>query len=300
MKLKMIALAAVMVASGAANATLNLSTLNGSATSGGSIYVTLYAPGESAAVTVDLGVTAATFFTDLAPTAAGVNLDWNLFNSTFADTSATSTGLASSMKALNYGNVVSADTTAFTSGDSTLAVMGGTSKSSLIGAAAGSEAYVATSTNYPGSGSGTGLTNTNIQSFIDMNSFLTNINGDKASTTSTMTGSAAGAFAYSAATDTAPDYYGTGLTGYHAIAGLNPNTTMTNASFYEVANSSSSGAAQATVTAYAGTWSFNTATGDLVYSSAVAAVPEADSYAMLLAGLGMMGAIVRRRNSKAA
>ena len=199
------------------------------------------------------------------------------------------------MKALNYGNVVSADTTAFTSGDSTLAVMGGTSKSSLLGAAAGSEAYVATSTNYP-----TGLVNTNIQSFIDMNSFLTNINGDTASTTSTMTGSAAGAFAYSAATDTAPDYYGTGLTGYHAIAGLNPNTTMTNASFYEVANSSSSGAAQATVTAYAGTWSFNTATGDLVYSSAVAAVPEADSYAMLLAGLGMMGAIVRRRNSKAA
>ena len=290
MKLKMIALAAVMVASGAANA-----TLNGSTTTGGSIYVTMYAPGETSAVTVDLGVSAATFFADVAPAAAGVNLDWNLFNSTFADTSATSTGLASSMNALNYGNVVSADTTAFTSGDSTLAVMGGTSKSSLLGAAAGSEAYVATSTNYP-----TGLVNTNIQSFIDMNSFLTNINGDTASTTSTMTGSAAGAFAYSTVTDTAPDYYGTGLTGYHAIAGLNPNTTMTNASFYEVANSSSSGAAQATVTAYAGTWSFNTATGDLVYSSAVAAVPEADSYAMLLAGLGMMGAIVRRRNSKAA
>ena len=290
MKLKMIALAAVMVASGAANA-----TLNGSTTTGGSIYVTMYAPGETSAVTVDLGVSAATFFADVAPAAAGVNLDWNLFNSTFADNSAASTGLASSMKALNYSNVVSADATAFTSGDSTMAVMGGTSKSSLLGAAAGAEAYVATSTNFP-----SGLSNSNIQSFTAMNSFLTAINNDTASTTSTMTGSAAGAFAYNPSTDTAPAYYGTGLPGYHSISGLNPNTTLTNANFYEVANSSSSGAGQATVTAYAGTWSFNTATGDLVYSSAVAAVPEADSYAMLLAGLGMMGAIVRRRNSKAA
>ena len=37
--------------------------------------------------------------------------------------------------------------------------------------------------------------------------------------------------------------------------------------------------------------------GDLTLSTAVAAVPEADTYAMLLAGLGAMGVIVRRRRT---
>lgn len=39
------------------------------------------------------------------------------------------------------------------------------------------------------------------------------------------------------------------------------------------------------------------ASGNLTLSTPVAAVPEADTYAMLLAGLGVMGAIVRRRRS---
>ena len=37
--------------------------------------------------------------------------------------------------------------------------------------------------------------------------------------------------------------------------------------------------------------------GDLTFSAPVAAVPEADTYAMLLAGLGAMGVIVRRRRA---
>lgn len=37
-----------------------------------------------------------------------------------------------------------------------------------------------------------------------------------------------------------------------------------------------------------------------LHISAVTAVPEADTYAMLLAGLGLMGAIARRRNKKSA
>ena len=42
-----------------------------------------------------------------------------------------------------------------------------------------------------------------------------------------------------------------------------------------------------------------TTTGDAIYSGnmiATAAVPEPETYAMLLAGLGLMGSIVRRRN----
>jgi hypothetical protein len=36
------------------------------------------------------------------------------------------------------------------------------------------------------------------------------------------------------------------------------------------------------------------------FNLAVAAVPEPETYAMLLAGLGLMGAIARRRNKKSA
>jgi len=37
-----------------------------------------------------------------------------------------------------------------------------------------------------------------------------------------------------------------------------------------------------------------------VYAGAIAAVPEPETYAMLLAGLGLMGAVVRRRSNRKA
>lgn len=48
------------------------------------------------------------------------------------------------------------------------------------------------------------------------------------------------------------------------------------------------------VSEYAGTWSYDGAS--LNYT--VAAVPEPETYAMLLAGLGMLGAVARRRRAK--
>jgi hypothetical protein len=35
-----------------------------------------------------------------------------------------------------------------------------------------------------------------------------------------------------------------------------------------------------------------------IYSGAIAAIPEPETYAMLLAGLGLMGAVVRRRSNR--
>jgi hypothetical protein len=39
-------------------------------------------------------------------------------------------------------------------------------------------------------------------------------------------------------------------------------------------------------------------TAGAIYAGAVAAIPEPETYAMLLAGLGLMGAVVRRRSNR--
>jgi hypothetical protein len=41
-------------------------------------------------------------------------------------------------------------------------------------------------------------------------------------------------------------------------------------------------------------------TAGAIYSGALAAIPEPETYAMLLAGLGLMGAVVRRRSNRKA
>jgi hypothetical protein len=86
--------------------------------------------------------------------------------------------------------------------------------------------------------------------------------------------------------------------------------------FYLLTNSSTSGTAQATRTAFGidldgngtisaagangnelATWTVNAAAGTITFANPV---PEPESIAMVLAGLGLMGSIVRRRKSKAA
>lgn len=56
----------------------------------------------------------------------------------------------------------------------------------------------------------------------------------------------------------------------------------------------SSNSAAPVVNEYAGTWSYNGNT----LNYAVAAVPEPETYAMLLAGLGLIGAVARRRRAQ--
>lgn len=64
--------------------------------------------------------------------------------------------------------------------------------------------------------------------------------------------------------------------------------------FYSLVGTPAVGAPTlATVTQYAGTFTYD----DGVLTYAVAAVPEPETYAMLLAGLGMIGAIARRRKN---
>jgi hypothetical protein len=66
-------------------------------------------------------------------------------------------------------------------------------------------------------------------------------------------------------------------------------------SFYQLTDVTGTALSKANVVKYAGSWSLNYAANTLTYS--VAAVPEADTWAMMLAGLMIVGGITRRRMS---
>ena len=68
-------------------------------------------------------------------------------------------------------------------------------------------------------------------------------------------------------------------------------------SFYKLTKLNNRSGTALTVTPYTGSaWNLSS-TGVLNYTSAVAAVPEADTSAMMLAGLGLMGFVARRRRA---
>ena len=96
------------------------------------------------------------------------------------------------------------------------------------------------------------------------------------------------------------EYYGNGkgVDFYGNFTGTSIADVGTPLSFYHLTTSGTPGTtastrAAASVTPYAVQWNLDYDAGTLSYS--VAAVPEADTWAMLLAGLGLMGFIARRR-----
>lgn len=93
-----------------------------------------------------------------------------------------------------------------------------------------------------------------------------------------------------------------GTTGYYAGKFGDTNGALDSNLNVWLINSASTSFASTTGGQYATVAAFNpyfnlSSTGGLTYTAAVAAVPEADSWAMLLAGLGLMGFIARRRTA---
>jgi hypothetical protein len=158
------------------------------------------------------------------------------------------------------------------------------------------------------------LVNQNLIGFQDMNQLLAanqsrGTHGTQADGASTATSSDASNTYFGKVNGSGDGDSWLGLTSADTTKTLNLEQR-----FFLLSNSSTSTTAQTTKTPFAvdvdgtgtfqagefGKWSVNAAQGTITFTAVTAPVPEAETYAMLLAGLGLMGAIVRRRNSKAA
>lgn len=293
MKLKLIALAALLATAGGAHAAIANSSVNGN-NSSGDMFVSLVSASNTASYAADLGLRLDQFTSMIAPTATGIKLVWDLDNNTFADLSTVSTGLTGVMQTLNYGSVYNTFATAAVTGAADfkydVKAMDGL-PTALPGV--GANRYLSTA-------SASSVTATNGVVFgLDaaLDPYVAASNADATNGTHGTAVNTAGANMFDA---------GDGTNVYFVNAsGDNWKNTTTFAStgvvgttlnFFALANTSTNTASQALVTKYAGVWAFDANTAQLSYT-AVTAVPEADTYAMLLAGLGLMGAIVRRRKS---
>jgi hypothetical protein len=292
MKLKLIALAALLAAAGGAHAAIANSSANGNSSSG-DMFMSLVSASNSASMAADLGLRLDQWQSVIAPAATGIKLVWNLNTSTFTDLSTVSTGLAGMMQTLNYGSVYSTFATA--------PVTSATDFKFNVVAADGLP------TSFPAAGTNRYLTTSPAASITASNGVVFNmdikvdpyINASNADTTNSTQGSnvlTAGANMYDAG-DAQNVYFmnGTGDNWGNTTSFQSTGVANGPLNFFLLTNTSSTAAAAAAITKYSGVWAFDASTANLSYT--VAAVPEADSYAMLLAGLGLMGAIIRRRKS---
>ena len=153
------------------------------------------------------------------------------------------------------------------------------------------------------------LTNTNLNGFDGMDAYVTANNGRGTHNT------AANGASTAQPTDAANSYFkavGGATQGDTWLAKTTVDTTKavtTAQNFYFLTTTAPGGNAQSDKTAFGydlnnngsiGTgefaqWTVNAAAGTISFTSPV---PEAETYAMLLAGLGLMGAVIRRRNRK--
>jgi hypothetical protein len=268
MKLKLIALAA-MLAAGSANA-----ALDNSASGNGSLYLSVWNGADTSAM-FDLGYNMDSFL-PAAMAADGISVNWNLAGSAVTGLTATTLG---------YGTTW-ADFAA-TVTDWNTVVFDVSAMDSTGGTAAGASRYLSTS--FDPIATVKNQSSSNLLNFKLVDGYVDNSNA-----LGTHAANANGANLATAANGNA--YYPAG--GAKGAKWQNKATFDTNGvvgddlSFYMLANGA--GLAKATVTAYAGAFNLSD-TGVLTY--ATAPVPEASTYGMMLAGLGLVGFMARRRLS---
>ncbi len=291
MKLKLIALAAMMAASGVAQA--KIADSNDRTPNGGDLFASLVSVSNNASSTLDLGLTMDQFAAANV-NADGVKLVWDLANSTFSDLSAVSTGLAGQLQTLNYGSVYSTFATP--------GVIGAADLKFDIKAMDGTPtAFAGAGTNrYLSSSAASSITATNGQVFnMDQWDVILNAsNNDITNSTHGADINIAGANMFDNGDAQNVNFDAGGDQWNGQVSFTSTGAASSDLSFYFLTNSSNNAATLATVSKYAGVWSFDVATAQLSYAT-VAAVPEAETYAMMLAGMGLVGFMVSRRRKLA-
>ncbi|MEQ1663093.1 MAG: PEP-CTERM sorting domain-containing protein [Thiobacillus sp.] len=290
-KLNALVVAALMAATGTAQAKIADSDDNGSSSSG-DLFASVVSASQVATYTVDLGIRLDQFMA--APTnVAGVKLVWDFDNNSFADLSATSTGLAGSLQTLNYGSIWTTFAAPAVVGATDLKfdvkAMDGL-PTSLAGA--NTNRYLSTSL-----ASSISANNTAVFNMDSLNVYPIAANADTTHSTHTADLNQAGANMLDLGDATNVNFENgsndnwKGQTTFTSVG-----STSSPLNFFFLTNSSNAGATAATITKLDGTWSFDASTAQLTY--ATAPVPEAETYAMMLAGLGLVGFMVGRRNKR--
>ena len=287
MKLKLIALA-VMLAAGTAHAKVGDS--NDYAPNGGDMFVNVWSVSQNASATVDLGLTLDQWVAGNM-NADGIKLVWDLNGNTFTDMSAVASGITLT-QTLTYGNVWDTFAQPSVTGAADLKfdikAMDGTP---TFSPAAGTNRYLSTS-------SAQSITATNGQVF-SMDNWDVPLNASNIDTTNSTHGTelnVAGANMFDAGDNVNVSVLSGGEQWKGAVSFNSASAAANAANFYFLTNSTAVAANQASVSKYTGKWSFNAATAELTY--ATAPVPEAETYAMMLAGLGLVGFMAARRNRR--
>jgi hypothetical protein len=294
MKMKAL-VAAVALISGVAHADI-VNVFNTAAP--GSLLLGLYNPTAGVSSLYDLGLDTSSFsFANVGGVSSSyvgatetLQITWNLNTGTVASTGAHDvssllagvsgawsdawTAYQSNATASSFFEVIAGDTTTSAATSSILT----TSRTALTAGAGSSVLGTGTNLTQMGSGTSTWLANN-----VGQGNHATVANGADV------------------ITDGSTAYQGNATAGFKDHWTITPNifnadqTLNNSANFYGLQGVSAGQANK--LTDFNGSFAFNAADGTLTYSTLVAAapVPEASTYAMLLAGLGLMGLMVRRR-----